>query len=60
MGAVDKAKNAAQDVVGKGKEAVGDATGNEDLKAQGQADQVQAKAKKVGERVKDTVKDLTQ
>lgn len=56
MGIADKAKNAAQDLAGKGKEAVGDATGKDDLKAEGQADQAKASTKKVGENVKDTFK----
>ena len=53
MGLVDKAKNAAQDVVGKVKETVGDATDNKDLEADGKADQAKADAKKTGESVKD-------
>ncbi len=56
MGFADKAKNAAEDLTGKVKEAVGDATGKDDLKAEGQADQAKAKTKKVGEDVKDTFK----
>jgi uncharacterized protein YjbJ (UPF0337 family) len=53
MGADDKIRNAAQDAVGKGKEAVGKATDNERLEAEGHADQAEAKVKKVGEDVKD-------
>ena len=56
MGIVDKAKNLAEDVTGKGKETVGDLTNNEDLKAEGEADQVEAKVKKTGESIKDTFK----
>ena len=53
MGVDDKIKNAAQDIAGKGKEAVGKATDNERLEAEGDMDQAEAKAKKVGEDVKD-------
>jgi uncharacterized protein YjbJ (UPF0337 family) len=54
MGVDDKIKNTAQDLTGKGKEAVGKVTGNERLEAEGDMDQAKAKAKKVGEDVKDT------
>jgi len=56
MGIADKAKNAAEDLKGKAKEAVGDVTGNDELKAEGKADQTKSSAKKVGENVKDTFK----
>ena len=57
MGLADKAKNAAQDVAGKAKEAVGNATGNDDLKNEGKADQGKSSLKKAGENVKDAFKD---
>ena len=53
MGFDDKVKNTAQDVTGKAKEAVGKATDNERLEAEGNVDQAEAKVKKVGEDVKD-------
>ncbi len=56
MGLGDKIKNEAQHLTGKGKEAAGDATNNDDLKAEGVKDQVGADAKKVGENVKDAFK----
>jgi len=56
MGLDDKIKNAAQDIVGKAKEAIGNATDNDKLAAEGKADQVKADAKKAGEDVKDTFK----
>ena len=56
MGIADKAKNAAQDAAGKVKEAVGDATGNEKLEAEGKKDQAGAQVKKTGEGVKDAFK----
>ncbi|WP_258803257.1 CsbD family protein [Pseudarthrobacter sp. NS4] len=56
MGLGDKISNAAEGLGGKAKEAAGNATGNDRLKAEGQADQVKADAKKVGESVKDEFK----
>jgi uncharacterized protein YjbJ (UPF0337 family) len=46
------ARNAAQSTKGKVKEAAGRAVGNNKLKNKGKADQVKAKAKKTGEKVK--------
>ena len=56
MGLGDKISNAAEELGGKAKEAAGNATDNDRLKAEGQADQVKADAKKVGESVKDEFK----
>lgn len=56
MGFTEKAKNAAEDLAGKAKEAVGSATGNEDLEKQGQRDQAKADLKSAGEDVKDAFK----
>lgn len=56
MGLGDKISNAAEDLGGKAKEATGNATDNDRLKAEGQSDQVKADAKKVGESVKDEFK----
>jgi len=56
MSAGDKIKNAADDLVGKGKEAVGKATDNDKLVAEGKADQAKASVKKTGEDVKDAFK----
>lgn len=53
MGFDDKVKNTAQDITGKGKEAVGDATDNERLEAEGKTDQAEANMKQAGENVKD-------
>lgn len=53
MGLDDKARNTAQDLGGKAKEAVGDATDNERLEAEGNADQFGAGMKQAGEDVKD-------
>lgn len=49
----DKVKNAAEGAVGTAKEKIGDAKGDDQLKAEGQTDQGKAQAKKVGEDVKD-------
>lgn len=56
MGLDDKIKNAAEDAVGNAKEKLGDATGNEDLRAEGQVDQSSANLKQAGENVKDVFK----
>ena len=56
MGIGDKAKNAAEDLTGKGKEGVGDATGDDKLKAEGKTDQSKASLKKAGDNVKDAFK----
>ena len=58
MNAMDKAKNKAEELVGKAKVAAGDLTKNEDLKAEGHADQAEAKAKQAGETVKDKAGDI--
>ncbi len=49
----DKIQNAADDAAGKAKEAAGKAAGDERLEAEGKGDQTTAKARKVGEDVKD-------
>ena len=56
MSAADKIKNAAQDAVGTAKEAIGNATDNDKLVAEGKADQAKANVKKAGEDVKDAFK----
>ncbi len=57
MGLTDKAKNAKEDIAGKGKEAAGKATDDKDLKDEGKADQGKSSLKKAGENVKDAFKD---
>ncbi|MGI8667951.1 MAG: CsbD family protein [Jatrophihabitans sp.] len=57
MSALDKAKNKAEELVGKGKEKVGDATGDDQLKAEGNVDQTKGNLKQAGEKVKDAFKD---
>ena len=53
MGVGDDMKHNMEDMKGKAKEAIGDATDNESLQAEGMADQAGAKMKKVGDDVKD-------
>ena len=52
----DKIKNAAEEFGGKAKEALGKATDNDKLVAEGQADQAKANVKQAGEDVKDAFK----
>ena len=56
MGIDDKIRNATQDIVGKAKEGIGDATDNERLEAEGRADQAEATVNKGVEDLKDGVK----
>ncbi|MCT7367988.1 CsbD family protein [Mycolicibacterium llatzerense] len=53
MGAVDKAKNKAEELAGKAKEKVGQATGDKDTEAEGRKDQAKSNLKQAGEKVKD-------
>ena len=53
MSGIDKAKNAADKVAGKAKEATGRLTGNRRLEDEGRADQAKAGAKQRGESAKD-------
>jgi len=57
MGAIDKAAAEAKKAVGAAKEAVGKATGNDELRAKGAAQKTTGKAKKVVEDVKDVFRD---
>lgn len=57
MGIADKARNKAEELAGQAKEAFGDVTDNDKLKAEGQADQTAAKAKQAAEGVKDAAGD---
>lgn len=56
MGLDDKIKNAAQEIAGKAKEVIGNATDNDKLAAEGKADQSKANLKQAGEDVKDAFK----
>jgi uncharacterized protein YjbJ (UPF0337 family) len=52
----DKAKNKAQDLGGKAKEAVGKLTGDERTRKEGKGDQAKSNLKDAGEKVKDAFK----
>lgn len=56
MGADDKIKNAAERAGGKGKEAAGEVKDDDELRAEGQADQSKADLKDAGEKAKDAFK----
>ena len=55
MSAENEIKNAAEKLVGKGKEAVGKLTDNDKLVAEGKADQAKASVKDAADSVKDTL-----
>ncbi|HET6733014.1 CsbD family protein [Mycobacterium sp.] len=56
MSATDKAKNKAQELGGKAKEAVGKATGDRETEARGKGDQTKSDLKGAGEKIKDAFK----
>lgn len=56
MSAADKIQNAAEDLKGKAKEALGNITNDDSKVAEGKAEQAKADAKKAGENVKDAFK----
>ena len=58
MSFTDKAKNKAEELTGKAKQGIGDATDNERLQAAGQAQETSANAKQAGEHVKDAGRDV--
>ena len=55
----DKIGNKAEELKGKVKEGVGDATDNEQWQAEGKFDQAKGNLKQAGEKVKDAVKGVT-
>jgi uncharacterized protein YjbJ (UPF0337 family) len=57
MSALDKAKNKTEELGGKLKEGTGEATGDDNLKAEGELDQSKGNLKQAGEKVKDAFKD---
>lgn len=58
MGLDDKISNKVEDLKGKGKETAGAATDDNDLRAEGKADQGKASMKDAGEKVKDAAGDV--
>ncbi|MHC2998557.1 CsbD family protein [Microbacterium sp. HJ5] len=57
MGMGDDIKHGAEEMKGKVKESVGDATDNQRLEAEGKADQASANLKQAGDDVKDAFTD---
>jgi uncharacterized protein YjbJ (UPF0337 family) len=56
MSGTDKAKNKAQDLGGKAKEAVGKVTGDKGTRDEGKSDQTKSNVKDAGEKIKDAFK----
>ena len=56
MGIDDKFENKAEELSGKAKQAAGDATDDQDLQAEGKADEGKADVKQAGEKIKDIFK----
>jgi uncharacterized protein YjbJ (UPF0337 family) len=56
MGTDDKVNNKVEDIRGQAKEKVGEATGDDALRRQGERDQSKADLKQAGEKVKDSFK----
>ena len=56
MSGADKAKNKAQQLKGKAKEAVGRVTGDRRIEGEGRGDQTKSNLKDAGEKVKDAFK----
>jgi len=56
MSGTDKLTNKIEEVSGKGKQAVGDATDNPDLQAEGQKEETKSNLKQAGENIKDAFK----
>jgi uncharacterized protein YjbJ (UPF0337 family) len=52
----DKAKNKGQELKGKMKQGVGEATDDPELAREGRADQTKGNVKQAGEKIKDAVK----
>lgn len=56
MSTEDKFSNKAQELKGKAKEGLGDATDDRELENKGRADQTKGNLKQAGEKVKDAFK----
>jgi uncharacterized protein YjbJ (UPF0337 family) len=56
VSATDKAKNKVENVAGKAKEALGNATGDSRTRDEGRGDQAKSNLKDAGEKVKDAFK----
>ena len=55
MSFLDKAKDKMEEMTGKGKQEVGEHTGNDDLKAEGKKDEATGDLKQAGEHIKDAL-----
>jgi uncharacterized protein YjbJ (UPF0337 family) len=53
MSAIDKAKNKADEIAGRAKEKLGQATRDQETENEGKGDQVKSNLKDAGEKVKD-------
>jgi uncharacterized protein YjbJ (UPF0337 family) len=56
MSATRKAKAEFDRIKGRAKEEIGEATGNARLRGEGRSDQMRAKVRKTGERMKDALR----
>ena len=56
MGADDKTQNKVEEITGDAKERIGGATGDDELRREGERDQSKANLKQAGENVKDAFK----
>ena len=56
MSGTDKLTNKIEESSGKGKQAVGDATDNPDLQAEGKKEESKSSLKQAGENIKDAFK----
>ncbi len=56
MGDTDKIDNKTQEIAGGAKEKIGDLTGDDAMKSEGQADQTEGNLKQAGEKIKDAFK----
>lgn len=54
----DKLENKGEELKGRAKETVGDATGNEQWQAEGKAEQGKGNVKQAGEKLKDAAKNV--
>jgi uncharacterized protein YjbJ (UPF0337 family) len=57
MGADDKTQNKVEEIRGGAKEKIGEATGDDALRHQGERDQSKANVTQAGEKVKDAFRD---
>ena len=56
MGADDKRQNKVEEITGDAKERIGGATGDDELRREGEREQSKANLKQAGEKVKDALR----